>query len=223
MAYTFRLLFSFLKKEWKLISIYFSLYIVLLFLFSKNQYSNFIILKSFLANFQFDEFAAIDILSYSLEIVLISYIYIKLLGCSINFSEGYLFSRLSLLKFFLYNLISSIFFLVLFVSFKYLIYCLIVPAGLIKIELFIFAIKEFLFLINIIMIVNLLLLSYNKYLKVYSYLFLIYFISLFWKYSVISYSIYLYLFVLICLAISAVIILKQILVEHLKDSFFLKF
>ncbi len=223
MAYTFRLLFSFLKKEWKLISIYFSLYIVLLFLFSKNQYSNFIILKSFLANFQFDEFAAIDILSYSLEIVLISYIYIKLLGCSINFSEGYLFSRLSLLKFFLYNLISSIFFLVLFVSFKYLIYCLIVPAGLIKIELFIFAIKEFLFLINIIMIINLLLLSYNKYLKVYSYLFLIYFISLFWKYSVISYSIYLYLFVLICLAISAVIILKQILVEHLKDSFFLKF
>ena len=223
MAYTFRLLFSFLKKEWKLISIYFSLYIVLLFLFSKNQYSNFIILKSFLANFQFDEFAAIDILSYSLEIVLISYIYIKLLGCSINFSEGYLFSRLSLLKFFLYNLISSIFFLVLFVSFKYLIYCLIVPAGLIKIELFIFVIKEFLFLINIIMIINLLLLSYNKYLKVYSYLFLIYFISLFWKYSVISYSIYLYLFVLICLAISAVIILKQILVEHLKDSFFLKF
>ena len=223
MAYTFRLLFSFLKKEWKLISIYFSLYIVLLFLFSKNQYSNFIILKSFLANFQFDEFAAIDILSYSLEIVLISYIYIKLLGCSINFSEGYLFSRLSLLKFFLYNLISSIFFLVLFVSFKYLIYCLIVPAGLIKIELFIFAIKEFLFLINIIMIVNLLLLSYNKYLKVYSYLFLIYFISLFWKYSVISYSIYLYLFVLICLVISAVLILKQILVEHLKDSFFLKF
>lgn len=223
MAYTFRLLFSFLKKEWKLISIYFSLYIVLLFLFSKNQYSNFIILKSFLANFQFDEFAAIDILSYSLEIVLISYIYIKLLGCSINFSEGYLFSRLSLLKFFLYNLISSIVFLVLFVSFKYLIYCLIVPAGLIKIELFIFAIKEFLFLINIIMIVNLLLLSYNKYLKVYSYLFLIYFISLFWKYSVISYSIYLYLFVLICLVISAVIILKQILVEHLKDSFFLKF
>lgn len=223
MAYTFRLLFSFLKKEWKLISIYFSLYIVLLFLFSKNQYSNFIILKSFLANFQFDEFAAIDILSYSLEIVLISYIYIKLLGCSINFSEGYLFSRLSLLKFFLYNLISSIFFLVLFVSFKYLIYCLIVPAGLIKIELFIFAIKEFLFLINIIMIVNLLLLSYNKNLKVYSYLFLIYFISLFWKYSVISYSIYLYLFVLICLVISAVIILKQILVEHLKDSFFLKF
>ncbi len=223
MAYTFRLLFSFLKKEWKLISIYFSLYIVLLFLFSKNQYSNFIILKSFLANFQFDEFAAIDILSYSLEIVLISYIYIKLLGCSINFSEGYLFSRLSLLKFFLYNLISSIFFLVLFVSFKYLIYCLIVPAGLIKIELFIFAIKEFLFLINIIMIINLLLLSYNKYLKVYSYLFLIYFISLFWKYSVISYSIYLYLFVLICLVISAVLILKQILVEHLKDSFFLKF
>lgn len=223
MAYTFRLLFSFLKKEWKLISIYFSLYIVLLFLFSKNQYSNFIILKSFLANFQFDEFAAIDILSYSLEIVLISYIYIKLLGCSINFSEGYLFSRLSLLKFFLYNLISSIVFLVLFVSFKYLIYCLIVPAGLIKIELFIFAIKEFLFLINIIMIINLLLLSYNKYLKVYSYLFLIYFISLFWKYSVISYSIYLYLFVLICLVISAVIILKQILVEHLKDSFFLKF
>ena len=223
MAYTFRLLFSFLKKEWKLISIYFSLYIVLLFLFSKNQYSNFIILKSFLANFQFDEFAAIDILSYSLEIVLISYIYIKLLGCSINFSEGYLFSRLSLLKFFLYNLISSIVFLVLFVSFKYLIYCLIVPAGLIKIELFIFAIKDFLFLINIIMIVNLLLLSYNKYLKVYSYLFLIYFISLFWKYSVISYSIYLYLFVLICLVISAVIILKQILVEHLKDSFFLKF
>ena len=223
MAYTFRLLFSFLKKEWKLISIYFSLYIVLLFLFSKNQYSNFIILKSFLANFQFDEFAAIDILSYSLEIVLISYIYIKLLGCSINFSEGYLFSRLSLLKFFLYNLISSIFFLVLFVSFKYLIYCLIVPAGLIKIELFIFAIKEFLFLINIIMIINLLLLSYNKYLKVYSYLFLIYFISLFWKYSVISYSIYLCLFVLICLAISAVLILKQILVEHLKDSFFLKF
>ena len=223
MAYTFRLLFSFLKKEWKLISIYFSLYIVLLFLFSKNQYSNFIILKSFLANFQFDEFAAIDILSYSLEIVLISYIYIKLLGCSINFSEGYLFSRLSLLKFFLYNLISSIVFLVLFVSFKYLIYCLIVPAGLIKIELFIFAIKEFLFLINIIMIVNLLLLSYNKYLKVYSYLFLIYFISLFWKYSVISYSIYLYLFVLICLVISAVLILKQILVEHLKDSFFLKF
>ena len=223
MAYTFRLLFSFLKKEWKLISIYFSLYIVLLFLFSKNQYSNFIILKSFLANFQFDEFAAIDILSYSLEIVLISYIYIKLLGCSINFSEGYLFSRLSLLKFFLYNLISSIVFLVLFVSFKYLIYCLIVPAGLIKIELFIFAIKEFLFLINIIMIINLLLLSYNKYLKVYSYLFLIYFISLFWKYSVISYSIYLYLFVLICLVISAVLILKQILVEHLKDSFFLKF
>ena len=223
MAYTFRLLFSFLKKEWKLISIYFCLYIVLLFLFSKNQYSNFIILKSFLVNFQFDEFAAIDILSYSLEIVLISYIYIKLLGCSINFSEGYLFSRLSLLKFFLYNLISSIVFLVLFVSFKYLIYCLIVPAGLIKIELFIFAIKEFLFLINIIMIVNLLLLSYNKYLKVYSYLFLIYFISLFWKYSVISYSIYLYLFVLICLVISAVIILKQILVEHLKDSFFLKF
>ena len=223
MAYTFRLLFSFLKKEWKLISIYFSLYIVLLFLFSKNQYSNFIILKSFLANFQFDEFAAIDILSYSLEIVLISYIYIKLLGCSINFSEGYLFSRLSLLKFFLYNLISSIVFFFLFFSFKYLIYCLIVPAGLIKIELFIFAIKEFLFLINIIMIINLLLLSYNKYLKVYSYLFLIYFISLFWKYSVISYSIYLYLFVLICLVISAVLILKQILVEHLKDSFFLKF
>lgn len=222
MVYILKLLFSFLKKEWKLIGIYFGLYITLLLIFSKNQSSNLIILEDFLVNSKLSKITPIGIINYSLEIVLISYLYIKLLTTSIRFSIGYLFTRLSLLKFFLYNLISSMAFFVSYISLKYIIYCFVVSESLIKIELFIFAIKELLFLFNIVLIISLLLLSYNKCLKFYSCFLLIGFFSFFREYSVISYSIYFYLCFIVCLIISIVIILKKILVEHLETSFIIK-
>lgn len=222
MVYILKLLFSFLQKEWKLIGIYFGLYIVLLLIFSKNQSDNLIILEDFLVNFKFSKITPIGIMNYSLEIALISYLYIKLLSTSIRFSIGYLFTRLSLLKFFLYNLISSTLILTLYVSLKYIIYCFAISESLIKIELFIFAIKEMLFLINIVMIVSLLLLSYNKCLKICSCFLLIHFFYFFRKYSVISYSFCFYLFFILCLIISIVIILKRILAEHLENSFIIK-
>lgn len=222
MVYILKLLFSFLQKEWKLIGIYFGLYIALLLIFSKNQSTNLIILEDFLVNFRLNKITPIGIMNYSLEIALILYLYIKLLSNSIKISIGYLFTRLSLLKFFLYNLFSSILILTLYVSLKYIIYCFAISESLIKIELFIFAIKEMLFLINFVMLISLLLLSYNKYLKICSCFLLIHFFSFFREYSVISYSFCFYLFFIMCLIISIVIILKRIFAEHLENSFIIK-
>ena len=222
MVYILKLLFSFLKKEWKLIGIYFGLYIALLLIFSKNQSTNLIILEDFLVNSRLNKITPIGIMNYSLEIALILYLYIKLLSNNIRFGIGYLLTRLSLLKIFLYNLISSILILTLYVSLKYIIYCLVVSESLVKIELFVFAIKEMLFLINFVMIISLLLLSYNKCLKTCSCFLLIYFLSFFREYSVISYSFGFYLFFMLCLIIFIVMILKRILAEHLENSFIIK-
>lgn len=217
MPYIFKMMFSFLKKEFKLIGLYFGLYIVLLLIFSKNQSSNFIILKDYLVNYKFKEFTPIGIMNYILEISFILYLYIKLFSESLKFGIEYLLTRFSSLKFILYNIAFSGFFLIIFIFVKYAIYWFIFYNSVARVEIFEFAIKELLFLVNVVLTTNLIIILHSKYFILS--LSVILCMLFYWNCSVISYNIYLYMFSVVILILLIIFSIRRAKIEEL-ESFF---
>lgn len=219
MLYFLKSLYSFIKKEWKLLLIYFGVYSILLLVLAKGQKSNLLILENFMVNYQLNNFSPIGILNFFLEITFIIYLSIKLFNENVRFGINNLFSRISLSRWSLYSILSNLLLLIFFVFSKYIIYVIIVKETALVFEIVLYALKEYLFIVNIALLIYLLIYSRNKGIFMIFLLLLIAFICLFINHSILYYPAIFYLILIVLSLLGLHIISKISYVEHVENNF----